>query len=534
MRTRDLIGTALGGLWRQKARSALTLLGVAVGATALAYTLALGVGLREFIENEFKSRREFWQIRVVPPNYGRVLVPESDIPPGEIAVSDDLPADRRERLRKRLILDYQQHHPPKRATLVTPEQVAAMRQLPDVDDVQTYHVASGTATFGQTRRWATVYCGAVNDFTPSLESHLLWGRAADPTTADEAVVSEFMLYRLGMKTDEQMKSAVGMTLRVTIGRPEFARGNQLAALLAPGARQEQIDRGQAEVLDRIARQLPQHIDKFDLSDFEKAAVKAVLNAKPPADAPKSGGGSDTSVSVEFRVVGVTRLPDVKEPDPTDLLAGSPMTPAEVIVGPAAERKLFADRPEHSLGYIDVTVKVRPGGDVEGVVRELEGMGVQPISSLRFYNAVKREVTLIAGGLNLFAVLSMLVAAIGITNTLFTSVLERTREIGILKAVGARDGHILWMFLLEGAAVGLIGGAVGLGVAWVASIPSDGWVKSLIEQQRHEEMVTQTYFGWPWWLVPAVLSFTVLLTTLAAVLPAVRASRVPPVEALRHE
>ncbi len=532
MRTRDLIGTALGGLWRQKARSALTLLGVAVGATALAYTLALGVGLRAFIENEFKSRREFWQIRVVPPNYGRVPVPEGDIPPAEIAVGDDLPADRRERLRKRLVQDYRQNHPPKRAALISPEQVAAMRRLPGVDEVQTYHIASGTVTAGQTRRWATVYCGALNDFTPSLESHLLWGRAA--VAADEAVVSEFMLYRLGMKTDEQMKAAVGMTLRVTLGKPEFARGNQLAALLAPGARQEQIDRGQAEVLDRIARQLPQHIDKFDLSEFEKAAVKAVLTAKPPADTPKPVGTADTSVSVEFRVVGVTRLPDLKEPDPTDLLAGAPMPASEVFVGPAAENRLFADRPEHAPGYADVTVKVRTGGDVEAVVRELEGMGVQPISSLRFYNAVKREVTLIAGGLNLFAVLSMLVAAIGITNTLFTSVLERTREIGILKAVGARDGHILWMFLLEGAAVGLIGGAIGLGVAWVASIPSDGWVKSLIEQQRREEMITQTYFGWPWWLVPAVLLFTVLLTTAAAVFPARRASRIPPVEALRYE
>lgn len=533
MRTRDLIGTALGGLWRQKARSALTLLGVAVGATALAYTLALGVGLRAFIENEFKSRREFWQIRVVPPNYGRVPVPEGDIPPAEIAVGDDLPADRRERLRKRLVQDYRQNHPPKRAALISPEQVAAMRRLPGVDEVQTYHIASGTVTAGQTRRWATVYCGAVNDFTPSLDSHLLCGRAADPSAADEAVVSEFMLYRLGLKTDEQMKAAVGMTLQVTLGKPEFARGNQLAALLAPTARQEQIDRGQAEVLDRIARQLPQHIDRFDLSEFEKAAVKAVLTAKPPADRPKAADAEE-SVTREFTVVGVTRLPDLREPDPTDLLAGSPMSPAEVLVGPAGEGRLFADRPDHGLGYVDVTVKVRPGGDVEGVVRELEGMGVQPISSLRFYNAVKREVTLIAGGLNLFAVLSMLVAAIGITNTLFTSVLERTREIGILKAVGARDGHILWMFLLEGAAVGLIGGAVGLGVAWVASIPSDGWVKSLIEQQRREEMITQTYFGWPWWLVPAVLLFTVLLTTAAAVFPARRASRIPPVEALRYE
>jgi putative ABC transport system permease protein len=182
----------------------------------------------------------------------------------------------------------------------------------------------------------------------------------------------------------------------------------------------------------------------------------------------------------------------------------------------------------------VSVRVTPGGDVAAVVDAIEADGLHTYNSLRYYNGVKREVTLISAGLNLFAMLSMLVAAIGIMNTLFTSVLERTREIGILKAVGARDGHILAMFLTEGAVVGLVGGLLGLGVAYLLSVPSDGWVKSLIESVQKEKLLTTTYFGWEWWLAPAVLVFSTLLTTTAAVLPARRASRIPPVEALRHE
>jgi putative ABC transport system permease protein len=534
MRTPDLIRAALGGLWRQKARSALTLLGVAVGTAALAYTLALGVGLREFIETEFKSRREFWVLNVHPKNFGRQLIPEDQIPPAEIAVGDDIPADRRDRLRKRLIQDYQQQHPPKRFVLVSREQVAHLRGLPDVEEVRTSHADYAELTLGDARRAGLVYAGRLDDFEPSLDSHLLWGRLPNPA-ADEAVVSEFLLDRLGLKSDEQMRSVLGRKLRVTVGQAEFARGNTLAALLSPDGRREEVTRGQAEVLDRIVRQLPKHIDQFELSDFEKAAVKAVLSAKPkPADEPKRWGEERFSVSAEFTVVGVTRVPEVKPPDPTDLLAGSPLPPSEVFLPPAAEQSLFARIPRYDLGYPDVTVRVRPGGDVEGVANAVEGMGLESFNSLRFYHAVKREVTLISAGLSLFAVLSMVVAAIGIMNTLFTSVLERTREIGVLKAVGARDGHILWMFLLEGAAVGLVGGAIGLAVAYLVSIPSDGWVKSLIEQQRREEMLTKSYFGWPAWLAPAVLAFSVLLTTAAAVFPARRASRVPPVEALRHE
>ncbi|MCU0702498.1 MAG: ABC transporter permease, partial [Fimbriiglobus sp.] len=532
MRTSDLIRTAFGGLWRQKARSALTLIGVAVGAAALAYTLSLGVGLRAFIENEFKSRREFWQLRVTPPNYGRVPIPEADIPPGEIAVSADLPADRRDRLRKRLIQDYQNTHPPAKAVLVTREQVEALQRLPDVEAVNTFQYGYGTATLGEARHSATVYCGKLTEFTPSLHEHLLHGRTIRPGAADEAVVSELMLYRFGLTTEEKLRGAVGKKLRVTLGQPEFARGNALASLLSPEGRHEQVNRGQAEVLDRIARQLPQYIDQFDLTDLEKAAVKAVLSAKPPARGAKSV--NEVSTSVDFTVVGVTRLPEVKRFDPTDLLSGDPMPASEVLVDPAAADLLFAGLPQYGLGYTDVGVRVRPGGELQPVVSAIEGMGLVTFNSLRFYNSVKREVTLISAGLTLFAVLSMVVSAIGITNTLFTSVLERTREIGIWKAVGARDGHVLWMFLLEGAVVGLVGGLAGLGLACLASIPSDGWVKSLIEHQRGEELLTKTYFGWPVWLAPTVAGFSVLLTTTAAVFPARRAARVPPVEALRHE
>ncbi len=538
MRYPDLIRSALGGLWRQKARTALTLLGVAVGTTALAYTLALGVGLRQFIENEFKSRREFWIVRVTPTDYGRPQLAEADIPPGEIAVSGDLPADRRQRLRKRLVIEYQRDHPPKKLQVITKDQVARMNRLPHVEAVQTFQVGSGEIAIGDRRRFGSVYCGKLDAFDPPLADMLLWGRMPTPGATDEVVVSEFLLYILGFKTDEQMRGVIGKPVRVTIGGAEFSKGIGLAAMLSPNARQEQISRAQAEVLDRIAKQFPQHIDQFDLNDFEKAAVKAVLSAKPPADAPKRYGELTPAEPINFTIVGVSRLPDDKPPDPTDLLAGSPAPQNDLMIGPEAEEKLFAKRLEtlglSELGYTDVSVRVTPGGDVQGVVDEIEGMGLHTYNSLRYYNGVKREVTLISAGLNLFAMLSMLVAAIGIMNTLFTSVLERTREIGILKAVGARDGHILWMFLMEGAVVGLVGGLLGLGFAWVISIPSDGWVKSLIEQVQREPLLTKTYFSWPWWLAPAVLSFSTLLTTLAAVFPARRAARIPPVEALRHE
>jgi putative ABC transport system permease protein len=113
------------------------------------------------------------------------------------------------------------------------------------------------------------------------------------------------------------------------------------------------------------------------------------------------------------------------------------------------------------------------------------------------------------------------------------VLERTREIGVLKAVGARDGTILLLFLVEGALIGLVGGLLGLLLSWLLSFPGDAWVRSMVNRQLTVKL-EESLFAFPWWLVVGAPVFAALTTTLAALLPARRASRINPVEALRHE
>jgi putative ABC transport system permease protein len=132
-----------------------------------------------------------------------------------------------------------------------------------------------------------------------------------------------------------------------------------------------------------------------------------------------------------------------------------------------------------------------------------------------------------------AAVALLVAALGIANTMLMSVLERTREIGIMKAVGAGNGHLLCVFLLEGALIGLCGGALGLLFAWGASFPGDAWVRSMVTRDLKIDL-QESLFAFPPWLLLTVLLFAVAVTTAAAVYPARRAALVHPVAALRHE
>ena len=126
-----------------------------------------------------------------------------------------------------------------------------------------------------------------------------------------------------------------------------------------------------------------------------------------------------------------------------------------------------------------------------------------------------------------AAISLLVGAIGIANTMYTSVLERTREVGVLKAVGARDRDVLFLFLFESGLLGLVGGVLGvllgMGVAWLVSF---------LAQKLGGFLYLQVSF--PWWLLLGSLLFSFFLGVFAGVLPARRAARKNPVDALRYE
>src|SRR5205085_6504726 len=100
MRTGELIRFAVGGLWRQKVRTILTLIGVTVGTCALAFSLALGFGMRAFIDREFQSRDDFWRVQV---HVDEPAADPKDAPPDKVAVRGDVSEDRRERIREALV-----------------------------------------------------------------------------------------------------------------------------------------------------------------------------------------------------------------------------------------------------------------------------------------------------------------------------------------------------------------------------------------------------------------------------------------------
>jgi len=280
--------------------------------------------------------------------------------------------------------------------------------------------------------------------------------------------------------------------------------------------------------------LPGKLDAFDLTLLERAELKRLLEAKhDPADERQLGSGA--TATDEYRICGVVKLLTREDRKKAGPLSSWEMNRANIFMPTSTGSQLFGKLPWAKDGVVYVAdVRVRPGGDLQGTVKEIEAMGYRTFSAAKWFASAKREVTLIAMGLNLFALIALFVAAIGITNTLVTSVVERTREIGILRAIGATRGQVLGMFLTEGAFIGLLGSVLGLALARGLAIPADVWVQDIMKAQMDEEkLMSSTIFVFPWWLWISSVVFAVLLTTAAAYYPARRAARVHPIEALRY-
>ena len=125
-----------------------------------------------------------------------------------------------------------------------------------------------------------------------------------------------------------------------------------------------------------------------------------------------------------------------------------------------------------------------------------------------------------------AAISLIVGGVGIMNTMYAAVLQRTQEIGILKAIGARNSSILALFLIESGLLGLFGGiigtGIGIGIAKVIETIADKWGLGVLK----------VYF--PWYLILGIVLFSFSIGAISGVMPAMRAAKLKPVDALRYE
>ena len=186
--------------------------------------------------------------------------------------------------------------------------------------------------------------------------------------------------------------------------------------------------------------------------------------------------------------------------------------------------LFARR-----GYDEALITTSGIAEARQLIQPLRAEGFQVQSVEILYSLTNRVLTMVQVLLGGVGGLALMVAALGVMNTLAMAIYERTREIGILKAVGASNRDIRRLFMVEAALLGLLGGAAGSLVGWLITVGLNQLLLGSLEAA--ELPATGKIFVVTWWLVGGVIGFAMLISAAAGVIPAIRAARLDPVTAL---
>lgn len=188
-----------------------------------------------------------------------------------------------------------------------------------------------------------------------------------------------------------------------------------------------------------------------------------------------------------------------------------------------------NKPLKTLVYESMTVTVDDAENVDTVLTSIQDLGYQAYSNKEWLDQMEQQFKIIEAVLGGIGAVSLLVAAIGITNTMTMSTYERTKEIGVIKVLGCSLGNIRMLFLSEAAMIGLLGGILGLLFSGVVSIILNMILGPLMELGDNVK-VSQI----PIWLGVSAIIFATLIGMVAGFFPAQRATKLSPLAAIRTE
>jgi putative ABC transport system permease protein len=261
-------------------------------------------------------------------------------------------------------------------------------------------------------------------------------------------------------------------------------------------------------------------------------------AERTASPAQSGGGDNSSAysvvshQLNLTIVGIADL------DP-DSMRGP--TRARVFIPLGLAESLHVMQPNdlrdttRSVGagatYTTVSVRLKSPKDIPVIEDAVKKMGFNTFSIIDATKSLQQFFAVLDIFLGIFGSLALAVASIGIVNTLVMAILERRREIGIMKALGASDRDVRGLFFAEAGAMGIIGGLAGVALGWtigrVINLGTNVYLRRL-------HFPPEQIWSVPWWLVIGAVAFSVVISLVSGLYPASRAARLDPVQALRYE
>jgi putative ABC transport system permease protein len=342
--------------------------------------------------------------------------------------------------------------------------------------------------------------------TPELVEEM---RARDDVIEARPLVYVPYAANIGLRMNEK-------TVRVYVGESYQGTDNPFTKPPELVAGEELSENAQGEIV--LSTRVLEELGYEGQTEYEGVVGQAVALVMR---APR--GDEET---FNLRVVGVMGMPRMDD-------YGYPRTYVGLADIVALEAWWYNDPDilEH-MGYDQLIIETPSLNDATHIVELLEERGFRVESMRMMLDMVNKSMAVLQTMLGSIGGLALFVASIGIANTMVMAVYERTREIGILKAIGASPGDIRLLFMAEASLIGLLGGVVGTILGWLLGL---GLNEAILAYLRWKEIpVEGTFFVVTDWLVALALAFATVVGLAAGLYPAARAARLDPLEALRYE
>ena len=489
----DILKLSLRNLSQAKLRSILTTMGVIVGVAVIVTMVSFGLGLQRNMLSRFKALDLFNEIQVFGRGIGNLVSAraQSNSPRNE--------NDRRDR-RSRLKPDVE----PSR--ILDDPAIAEIARIPGVAYVEPTLIFSSYVRANGHSQVESIGGASVPNASSRFQDFSA-GQMIDSPNADEAVVNETFARDFGF---EKSADAVGQTI-------EFLA--------------------------------PRNSSRESSKQHDAEAEPPNFFGLPLEEDVTSDKNNDALVAKKFRIVGVLNL-QVKEGAGQGGVRGL-FPGARIYIplpaarqwslehrGPMSQVALALARQSGSLGesesdgYDSAVVRVNDPIALTDVRKRLQELGFASFSIVDQLEQFRTVFLIIDSVLGLLGGISLLVASFGIANTMIMSILERTREIGIMKAIGAEDREIKLIFFVEAAVLGVVGGFAGVLAAWAFDAIANRLAYRFILKPQGASFVD--FFSLPLWLSAGAILFALVVSIIAALYPAARAARIDPVRALRHD
>jgi putative ABC transport system permease protein len=467
MKARDLGELALRNLREALLRNSLTTLGIAVGVASLVAMLSLGVGLQELATKRLSNSGLFDTVIVMSKSGLRGFGRPSE-PPRRAAAGSEQSSG--------------QDHAPRVSPPLDDVAREAMQKLPNVVEVYP-QIRFPTEVRFVGKPYATMVAGIPESARGNGAFDGMNGRFFSGGNADEAILQ----IEFAKDLSDEPSSLIGKDLVLRYAERQ-ALGPQAGTSASSGAEDSDNGSGGFSVVPRE----------------KNLRIVGIVDTEPAAG---FGGIGSGRVLIPLTVAETLRAAQLN--DLRDVVRGA----------------------NGKTTYASLTVRAKSPSQVEPIESAIKDMGFSTFSLLDATRNLRMFFTIFDSLLGIFGSLALAVATLGIINTLVMAILERRREIGVLKALGAADRDVKQLFFAEAGVMGLMGGIFGVGIGWLIGRAVTWGTNVYLHRQN---LPPAHVFSVPVWLVFSGIAFSIVVSLVAGLYPASRAARLNPVEALRYE